>query len=468
MNCLIFEYPISNKTGSPYPIPIEEIFNRIRTGSDQARRARQEFEKSGKGKEYTRLKNTIPSFHPNLCKGGRSKESVEELSGLIYIDLDNTKEEKELLTTANWLEIKENLELDDTVYSCWFSVSGAGLGALVRVSGLNQENWLTNWYHVSNYFQQLTHREVDSKTKNINRAVFISYDKDIYVNENSRILEAIPTGSEQTISRPVKKGRLSAIEGGDENSAPFFTPIFNIELDPATFFSESFIDLHFAKELEKVKIDGVTCTYDGRGHYWFHDSFPYVRLMGRNKPIQVGARHTELMKSLCTLCFLNPHWLPDKLRQWLYTYNSDWCNKPLKSSELDRIFSYVYYDCYINNTLVPNIQYKKNHFTYNARFHKEEKQSKIGSANANVSLAEIIKAVEICMRTGRYISINSIVELTGYSHPTVIKALRKLDKEYANKYVTKLLEEAKHYEGVILEILPNFRGIILPKKPEAE
>ena len=101
---------------------------------------------------------------------------MEEPSGFIYIDLDDYHD-------INFLK------QDEHIYSCWKSLSGIGVGALVKVNGITAQNFKGCWSYIYNYFRGYG-IIIDKQTCDITRQNVISFDPDIYINENATSLYA--------------------------------------------------------------------------------------------------------------------------------------------------------------------------------------------------------------------------------------------------------------------------------------
>ena len=100
----------------------------------------------------------------------RSDEGLFDHMDSIVLDFDHIDVEKSVLAT------------DAHVYSCWVSLSGDGLKALVRVTNLERHR--DHFRALKNYFNKQYDLEVDESGINESRACFESYDPDLIVNES--------------------------------------------------------------------------------------------------------------------------------------------------------------------------------------------------------------------------------------------------------------------------------------------
>ena len=99
-------------------------------------------------------------------------------SGYLAIDLDDLGDKK--------TEIKNKMRLDPYVYSCFESISANGLCVIFHINPKKHlESFLgLQEYFANHYSNIVSYLNFDEKCKNINRLRYVSYDQDIYINEN--------------------------------------------------------------------------------------------------------------------------------------------------------------------------------------------------------------------------------------------------------------------------------------------
>ena len=156
-------------TSQPFYRSVEVVLKRIEEGAskDAVKKIRSEKDKE----ERNRLKKTLPA----VCFSGKFKKrndaSLIEHSGLICLDFDGYKTNKDLL------QEKERLTKIKYVYSVFISPSGKGLKVLVKIPKDvdNHKNYFNSLkkYFKSDYF--------DVTSKNVSRVCYESYDPLIYV-----------------------------------------------------------------------------------------------------------------------------------------------------------------------------------------------------------------------------------------------------------------------------------------------
>jgi len=163
-----------HSTNTPFLKDIDFILDRIKSGKskDIVLNVRKQ-----KNKELAdEIKVTLPA----ICFSGeftkRSDNSIVQHSGLICLDFDKY-ETKETLQKD-----KELISKDKYTFSCFISPSGNGLKVLIKIPK-DIENHKKYFDALEKHFNN---KHFDTTSKNISRVCFESYDKDIYINKNSK------------------------------------------------------------------------------------------------------------------------------------------------------------------------------------------------------------------------------------------------------------------------------------------
>ena len=166
-------------TDQPFYREVEVTLERIEKGNSA------EIVKKIRAEKDKEKRNEIKKLLPAICFSGkfikRNDKSLVEHSGLICLDFDGYKTNKELL------QEKERLSKNKFIFSVFVSPSGKGLKALVKIPPIidNHKRYFNSLqkYLDSPYF--------DTTSKNISRVCYESYDPLIYVNKTSSVWEKI-------------------------------------------------------------------------------------------------------------------------------------------------------------------------------------------------------------------------------------------------------------------------------------
>ena len=191
-----------NETKAPFFREVNTILERIQKGAskDLVLSIRKEEDK-GKRNE---LKKQLPS----VCFSGkfnkRTDSSLMKHSGLICLDFDSYKKQKDLL------EVKELYSKDNYVYSIFISPSGKGLKVLVKIpdDGDNHKNYFNA---LDEHFNS---EHFDKTSKNVSRVCYESYDPLIYINPQSSVWTEI---KDDNFKEVVKFKDRATIPITDEN-----------------------------------------------------------------------------------------------------------------------------------------------------------------------------------------------------------------------------------------------------------
>lgn len=168
---------------------------------------------------YERAKKSLPAFTPSATfKGGRKPEYLTAYNPLLVLDID--KLSKDQLHNAKALA-KENRY----TFSCFTSPSGNGLKILVKVNS-SQENHKEAFLLLQKYYEELLQLPIDKSGKDVTRLCFVSYDTDLYLNENATVYPIIST----------------------EDLSPYFNQEQEAEPQPPTIASNGFSTEKFSND----------------------------------------------------------------------------------------------------------------------------------------------------------------------------------------------------------------------------
>lgn len=166
---------------------IIEVLNDIKTGKyiNVITYLRKSLAES-KMEAYERAKKSLPAFTPSASfKGGRKLEFVRAYTQIVVLDIDKLTQEQ--LTNAKALAIQNQY-----TFAAFTSPSGNGLKIFVRVNSL-QENHKEAFLKLQKYYEELLTLPIDKSGKDVTRLCFVSYDTDLYLNENALVYPVIST-----------------------------------------------------------------------------------------------------------------------------------------------------------------------------------------------------------------------------------------------------------------------------------
>ncbi len=140
--------------------------------------------------EKNKLKVKMPSVTISGTFSTRKDDGLINHSGFICIDIDHVDPN----------ETKSIVCADEHVYAAFTSVSGNGLAVLFKINGKKHKE---AFYGISRYLLEQYNIVVDPTAVNVSRIRFVSWDPDIYINENARQFTKYALKKE--IARPKQK-----------------------------------------------------------------------------------------------------------------------------------------------------------------------------------------------------------------------------------------------------------------------
>lgn len=131
----------------------------------------------GDNNKASDVKKSLPAFTVSATfkDNKRKKEHIDTYTGLLHLDYDKID---------NVQELKSRVIGIPYTYAVFISPSGRGLKVFVKSD--NDLNSHTNAFNkLREYYDSIVGIESDKAIKDITRLCFVSYDADLYLNENS-------------------------------------------------------------------------------------------------------------------------------------------------------------------------------------------------------------------------------------------------------------------------------------------
>ena len=126
------------------------------------------------------LKKELPAFTPSATfRSGRKMEFLASYNGIAHLDLDDIPQ-----TEVN--EIRTIIDACGYTFASFISPSGMGIKIFVRInSKLEQHAQMI--IQLMQYYKELTGYELDPKCKDVTRLCFMSWDENMYLNQESEL-----------------------------------------------------------------------------------------------------------------------------------------------------------------------------------------------------------------------------------------------------------------------------------------
>ena len=144
--------------------------------------------------------------------GGHAVSNLHSYNQIVGLDYDNVKDTKAL---------KESLSSIDTSHVVFISPGGEGLKVLVKVNS-NASCHEKAFEIVNNYYNEITGMESDNSVKDISRLCYVSWDPELYLEENSKVFDIhtalkLESVKEVDINYLFNKSMLGFSEGNRHN-----------------------------------------------------------------------------------------------------------------------------------------------------------------------------------------------------------------------------------------------------------
>lgn len=354
----------------------------------------------GKGNPVSDLlKTTLPAVLWNFQSTGcRNASCITASTGLIYFDID-------LNSTYQFNK--------EYFYASWKSVTGTGYGALVKVSGVNQDNF-KEAYHVIADTLKIAY---DAATKKATQLNILSYDPEISINADCQVIDFSYCNSKIDVEKEIEKN----IQSINQNN--YFKNSEWVD----TFSRLRFDNLEEKKNEIKIEYDenGV-CDLKQEKIHFTQIYFPQL--------ILPGTRHRTLQRIMIQLLTLNPNASKGQLRFFLGKINNTKCYPPKDLSEVDKL-SNSCYKAKDSFKLFPN---KTRRFFFEDVFLDLKTKRSLIRSYINKDVAEnnqreVFNAMKDLVKSGKPFKIKELIGLTSIKTPrTVLKHLETLKKEFSD------------------------------------
>jgi hypothetical protein len=138
--------------------------------------------------DYNKTKASLPCITYNFLYNGYKKDSnIISSTGFLYIDIDDKSFDIKILD-------------ENKVLAYYKSFGGKGYAIIVRVDGLNQDNFKSTYCSITEDLGVALF--IDKNAIKASQFNVLSYDKDIFTNEDSYVFKALNKKVSSTIIKP--------------------------------------------------------------------------------------------------------------------------------------------------------------------------------------------------------------------------------------------------------------------------
>jgi len=346
---------------------------------------------------YKEEKRMCPYITPNCIvryrelKGILYNDNLMLFSSYIYYDID-----LEDITKVD--EFKDYFieKYGHLVSLVCKSISGGGITIFVKsdvpITSKKEFNDVWRWIRENIFGDE----DIDESNKDIGRAMFVSYDPDVYVDYENEL--SIPVDYLDGNDYDEKGDSEDFCSPNDENES-FFTiiPIEKVRKK---------IRLRTQVEVEHPVVD--------------FNPIPFVEISYPSK-IKDGKKHKIYTLLIHRLVHLNPFLPPNYIFSYINYLNDTVAEDPKMSySELKFVFSTNYQIIQSENYLFKNDNIKQFHFNLLFKGNKSKIINEInGKIRTNKTIEKIQDAKDIIIKQGRKPTQKEVARLIGKSMKTV-------------------------------------------------
>ena len=356
-------------------------------------------------KYYKTLKGYLPYVTPNCTVSQRKltgdllNTNLLSFSQYIYFDIDID------IKTINVYDYKKYIidRYGELVSMVCVSSSLGGVSLLFRVT-----NTITtdNFDSIRNYIiDTILYDEVtDPNCSDIGRPMFLSYDKEVYVNyDNSITIDTSVLTNKKGVTQPILKKHTKQYR---LNGTFSVIPMKQV----------------FGKVVTKTVVNTTNPVVDIKGERFVEVTFP--------RHIKDGTKHKVYTQMIHTLVYLNPYIEPVYLYSYIHFVNREFGDPSMEDYKLINLFELVYNGIKNNpNYNYQHRRYKWIHFGTGTTLNGDQKRilsSKLnGIIRTNTTILKIQESKRYLMESGLKVTQKSVSEHSGVSLTTVKRHYKK-------------------------------------------
>ena len=358
-------------------IDLQELYQLILNGSHKGQVETIRHLKQKGDNYYQTLKCSLPNITPHVdlkkrkLKDDYFAENFISFTGFLYFDLDNVKDV---------LAVKQRIidQHGKKIALVCLSSSGTGLSILVRVSNeITKCTFPYIWNKVRTTI--LKYEKVDLKATGIGRAMFISHDPDVFVNNESVVnvdMKDLELGNQpSSYSSSLYNSLNSDLSKNNHKQNYKKYHIYNLDEILANIITKTIVPVsNPVVEFKEVEV------------------LDEIRIMFK---IRDGYKHAFFFRLIHHLYYLNKGVELDYIYSYLFFINNNKTTEKMKTKELVRFFNSVIDN--INKTGVYYIEtrIKRVHFNPdNKELSGDEKKTIAGLINGIYTRWETRKKID--------------------------------------------------------------------------
>jgi hypothetical protein len=394
---------IKTKNSSRY-LNLQQVYEFIKTSPNAGLIETIRHLKSKNDSYYRELKLKLPVITPHVeatarkLAGDEFDKHLKSFTQLMYFDIDNV---------SNVHDEKHRIinKYKDFVALVCVSPSGAGISIFIQIENeLTKDNFNIIWNSIRE--NELAGENIDVKANGIARAMFLSFDPDVYFNPNA------------TLSVDFV---LEEKQGINHNTCRLYNNNINSHFSSNNTITKKSYQLH---EIDYVlKHINTTTQVQVDNDIVDVKEVPYVALYIPKMIIQ-GKRHSTLYKMIHHLFYLNPELGIDIIYSFVWFVNNVFVRPKLEKHELIRHFNNVVNQIHSSSLVFVNSRKRRIHFNKNCWYLSANDKMMLakkltGLYKRHKNKQRIIDAIQKLENEEQKITNVSIKNLTGMDVKTI-------------------------------------------------
>lgn len=388
----------------PKPITIIELVQLIRSNPDSTKIDKIRQLRNNGDKKYKKLKRTLTYITPNCVLKKRDlkdKNNFLYSSWYVFLDFDN-------MDDVPAFKNQFIQKYGHIVSMVCISSSSGGISVLIKVDlDLTPNNFTSAWEHLVNDVFTDVASYIDKGTKDMGRAMFVSYDPDVFSNFDNQIsLEPCVLKDIDTKSFNEKGASQCITLESDFNTLSCTFPYRLLE----------YTEVH-GQIITQTPIDVNNPVID-------YNPVDFTSVRFPNK-IKDGSKHRVYTLLIHYLVHLNPQLKPDYIYSFIYYLNKSKAEPRMDKTELQKLFKLVYNKTQAVGYVFDGTKIKSFHINRDAGLDKTDKMMLMNKCNgknrSKKSIDKILNAKSKLMSLNENVTQKRVAEVSGVSLRTVKK-----------------------------------------------
>jgi len=402
---------IKSKNSSRY-LNLQQVYEFIKTSPNAGLIETIRHLKSKNDSYYRELKLKLPVITPHVeatarkLAGDEFDKHLKSFTQLMYFDIDNV---------SNVHEEKQRIinKYKDFVSLVCISPSGAGISIFIQIENeLTKDNFNIIWNSIRD--NELAGENIDVKANGIARAMFLSFDPDVYFNPDATLSVDFVLEEEQGIN---------------PNTCRLYNNNINSHFISNNTITKKSYQLHDIDHV--LKHINTTTQVQVDNDIVDVKEVPYVALYIPKMIIQ-GKRHSTLYKMIHHLFYLNPELGIDIIYSFVWFVNNVFVRPKLEKHELIRHFNNVVNQIHSSSLVFVNSRKRRIHFNKNCWYLSANDKMMLakkltGLYKRHKNKQRIIDAIQKLENEEQKITNVSIKNLTGMDVKTIRNHRKSLD-----------------------------------------